>query len=925
MDSAHAPVTIDQLLAHADWVRGLARALTADEASADDVAQETWLASLERPPRGSEQLKHWLAVVTRNVARRLLRKQKSDAALERAAARGEASEPGDDVVARAALQQRVVAAVMRLAEPYRSTLLQRFFDGRPPRAIAAAAGVPVETVKTRLKRGLELVRRDLAGEFEREGRAWPAAVLLLKRLAQPAAPATLGAAIGVVVMTKGVKLAIVAAVVLAAAPAAWWIMNRTKQPARTDVTAVKSAATPPLAPPPVANATEVVRTAEERSAERRETAAPATEAIDSTATGTIRGRVVDLEDRPVAGAVVYAGDQRENSFRDHDQFVNGINGPIQDSYPPIFKARATTAADGKFELAGLDRQRTWSVGTGTPLAGCAFASPFRFEGAELTRSVELRCEGGVSFVGKCTEASGAAHRLSMVMISVKKDEPSLRPNVYADYVLNPGVQFHDDGTFQTMAVPGHWFTVQASAFPESKPNSLEPEEGGFKEIRIPWTRIPDSQHEWRLDLKFEKVVGLSGRIVAEDGSPAHLGDRLVPELSEAELARQSRETIAVVAFQDDPRRDASVLRSVYYDSGGSFSTGANHAYGKLDLDHDLYTVERPPAAAKFVALIARNELLGCAEISGATGPDLPVDLALLPEEPLVRTVRFTATSALDGKPLDYVQLQFECYPAAEPVRGYGQSLSEPLAQRMNLPITHTASLPVGTAVISVYRNGWMRDRLVAEIPPGDSPLELTLALTPEGKASILGEVVDEDGKPLADAPLRLYRRSDVRPICDPSRRTEGRTDVAGRFEFRDLPAADYVVAVDPYEFHPESGRELRDERDLLRPTAIVLAASESPQSCRLALARGVACTLDVTFADGVNRPVRLRAFDGAGLPLIDDSNHGWSEYWRSSGRLDVILPNSKTKLELRGRTGEPKTIEFDPALSTTASIILPAN
>src|SRR5262245_5252611 len=186
MDSARAPVPpvppvpIHQLLAHADWVRGLARALVADEASADDVAQETWLQAIERPPRSAEQPKHWLAVVTRNVARRLIRKRQSDAALDRAAAKREELPATDDVVVRAALQQRVVAAVMRLAEPYRSTLLQRFFDRRAPRAIAAAADVPVETVKTRLKRGLELVRRDLASDFEREGKAWPAALVMLK-------------------------------------------------------------------------------------------------------------------------------------------------------------------------------------------------------------------------------------------------------------------------------------------------------------------------------------------------------------------------------------------------------------------------------------------------------------------------------------------------------------------------------------------------------------------------------------------------------------------------------------------------------------------------------------------------------------------------------------------------------------------------
>ena len=39
----------------------LARELVRDAASADDVLQETWLAALERPPRGGANVRGWLA------------------------------------------------------------------------------------------------------------------------------------------------------------------------------------------------------------------------------------------------------------------------------------------------------------------------------------------------------------------------------------------------------------------------------------------------------------------------------------------------------------------------------------------------------------------------------------------------------------------------------------------------------------------------------------------------------------------------------------------------------------------------------------------------------------------------------------------------------------------------------------------------
>ena len=42
--------------------------------------------------------------------------------------------------------------VSRLPEPYRSTLMQRYFDDKTPAEIAKSQGIPVNTVKTRLKR-----------------------------------------------------------------------------------------------------------------------------------------------------------------------------------------------------------------------------------------------------------------------------------------------------------------------------------------------------------------------------------------------------------------------------------------------------------------------------------------------------------------------------------------------------------------------------------------------------------------------------------------------------------------------------------------------------------------------------------------------------------------------------------------------------
>src|SRR5690606_26009133 len=45
-----------------------------------------------------------------------------------------------------------------LPEPYRCTVVARYLRDETPSSIAAATGVPVRTVKTRLQRGLALLR-----------------------------------------------------------------------------------------------------------------------------------------------------------------------------------------------------------------------------------------------------------------------------------------------------------------------------------------------------------------------------------------------------------------------------------------------------------------------------------------------------------------------------------------------------------------------------------------------------------------------------------------------------------------------------------------------------------------------------------------------------------------------------------------------
>jgi RNA polymerase sigma-70 factor, ECF subfamily len=56
------------------------------------------------------------------------------------------------------------AAVRGLADPYRETVVLRFFGDLPLAGIAAETGRPLGTVKTYLHRGLLMLRRTLIDE-----------------------------------------------------------------------------------------------------------------------------------------------------------------------------------------------------------------------------------------------------------------------------------------------------------------------------------------------------------------------------------------------------------------------------------------------------------------------------------------------------------------------------------------------------------------------------------------------------------------------------------------------------------------------------------------------------------------------------------------------------------------------------------------
>lgn len=180
MNTADGIPTGEELARHARWIRRLSGALLRDEAAAEDLAQETWLAALKRPPGGG-RLRPWLREVARNFARRHQRGTARRAAREESARAPSEPEAPDAFAERLEAEQRVTRELAALAEPFRSTLMARYYDELEPAEIAARLGLPGGTVRWRLSRGLALLRERLDRAHGGDRRAWSLALVPLAR------------------------------------------------------------------------------------------------------------------------------------------------------------------------------------------------------------------------------------------------------------------------------------------------------------------------------------------------------------------------------------------------------------------------------------------------------------------------------------------------------------------------------------------------------------------------------------------------------------------------------------------------------------------------------------------------------------------------------------------------------------------------
>jgi RNA polymerase sigma-70 factor (ECF subfamily) len=154
------------------------------EEDARDVCQETFLRAFRALPgfRGQAKFSSWLYRIALNLCRDWIRRERrtgfvqppEDVDLLELAAAGAPTESIEDLVARKDQVRAVERAMARLPEEQRAVIVLKEYHGLTFQEIADLVGCPLSTVKTRLYKGLVVLRQELGSSETVAGPKGPA-------------------------------------------------------------------------------------------------------------------------------------------------------------------------------------------------------------------------------------------------------------------------------------------------------------------------------------------------------------------------------------------------------------------------------------------------------------------------------------------------------------------------------------------------------------------------------------------------------------------------------------------------------------------------------------------------------------------------------------------------------------------------------
>jgi RNA polymerase sigma-70 factor (ECF subfamily) len=751
MESRGSALGPERLLEHAAWARRLARELVADAAAADDVVQEAWLAATRKPPSEDRPLRQWLGRVLRNAARQRSRSERRRAAREHVSARSEALPGPDELVERLDSQRALAEELAKLDEPFRSTVLLRFFEDLEPSEIARRQGLPSGTVRWRLKRGLDELRSRLDARFGGR-RRWGLMLVPIARMAVPPAPpvpapsqasaqsspmvlssGATAALTGAMVMNLGLKVAAGAAGLFAVVMGGLWLSGvdplyvlpwSAEPPVEV---AFRPLAAPPASPvEPGIDAREAIATPRSEVAPEP---VPAAAQVEPATTMVIRAGAFDSAGAPLAGATLRA--------------VYRLGEPSPPSGPDgaLRMELEVDARQGGIEVL-IER-----AGFATQLAH-ALPQP----GGEVYLG-NFRLEPGGAISGRVADPAGRG--VPGVLITLGEASPSrgdLEQRRYQFYVDQaPRVESQADGSFLLLGAPQGFARVWASG------------EGWLASASGP-VEVRSGLESAGVDIVLDPLVDtmqVRGVVLDPQGKP----------LPHAGLEYEQRE-------------QGNVMRGTRSaDQDGGFEW-VIHPKARLDLTATDPEGRYGPATARELA-----------------GGAVDVELRLTALRQVQLSVRSRA-----GEPVERFSVELVGEDGRRALDGL-HSLEEDVPETELHPggMAHIA-LPEQTFELLVRAPGFALHRSgpLEPISIGD---ELAVPLEP--LPGLRGHLL-RDGKPLAGVRVELYAlapemRIERGPFAlryDPDVRDRASTDAEGAFFLTPRERGEYVVRAQHGDFAP---------------------------------------------------------------------------------------------------------------------------
>lgn len=423
-----------ELLASSADLARLARRLARDEAGAEDLLQEAWLAAAHMPAPPHSGWRAWMAGTLRRIASTHGRGEGRRRNREHAAARDEAVADPTVRIERLELHTLLLAELRALPEPYRSALVERWLENRTPTAIAERIDVPVRTVETRLARGLVLLRARL------ERRARGGRGLWLSGLVAFLIPPR--NALAMAMLTQ--RRALVVLLLVGCFAGTWFALRgplAPHAPLHADAESIVglSGDTPGSALRPLSGPDE---------APSRRAADDATLANTEVSTPALRGRIVGTDGAPIGGADVHVRRVEANAAAE-STLAPLAGQTARGSW--VSGAHARTGDDGRFRLAGLESgfvelavRAPGAVPIERALVGV---------GAQEVDVGDLVMFAGVELVGQVVDERGRA--LAGVPIAVRAPHASRMNHREAPWL--PAGESGPDGSFHLRGVaPGRF-------------------------------------------------------------------------------------------------------------------------------------------------------------------------------------------------------------------------------------------------------------------------------------------------------------------------------------------------------------------------------------------------------------------------------------------------------------------------------------